>query len=139
LTIDLNQQEIDQLKVSNFNHAEILVSTYNGTNSLECLLTGRPTIFYWQPEYADYSEIMAPVIKKLREAGVLIEECETLVETLLMESTEIIRWWTTTKVQLAVREYLSLFGNIDGGIARWSGKITDLYMTEYRKDQKPYE
>jgi putative transferase (TIGR04331 family) len=116
-----------------FSSASLLISTYNGTNSLECLKSGQPTIYFWDKRYSDYTEQALPYLNELARTGVLQTDPAKAAELLNMDSSSLLTWWNSIDVQSAINSYLSKFGETEGGIEKWSSIIWDLYKHEEKR------
>jgi putative transferase (TIGR04331 family) len=123
----------DQRSPFQLSKAFVLISTYNGTNSLECLKSGRPTIFFWDKRYASYAQEAQPYLDELARTGVLQYESSGAAELLNQDSTHILRWWHSAEVQKAVSAYLAKFGDTSGGAKKWASTVSELYHLEIEK------
>jgi len=122
------QPEIKVDKTSKMNeiNSRFLISTYNGTNSIECLLSGIPTIFYWMPEYCNFSEEADKVFTLLRASGILHSQKETALQILNLSPNDRKLWWDSPEVQSARERFLATFGDTKGGSRRFCEIIADL-------------
>jgi putative transferase (TIGR04331 family) len=123
----------DQRSPYQLSKAFVLISTYNGTNSLECLKSGRPTIFFWDKRYASYTQGAQLYLDELARTGVLQYESSGVAELLNQDSTHILSWWHSAEVQKAVSAYLAKFGDTSGGAKKWASTVSELYHLEIEK------
>ena len=108
----ISEESESQLDFENW---DLIVSTYNGTNSLECLLSGKPCIFYWDSNYASFTELSAPIFKRLENVGILHFTPESAKAILEMSENFRKEWWSSPEVTEAVTNFLTFFGNTNGG------------------------
>lgn len=123
----------DHKSAHKLSKAFVLISTYNGTNSLECLKSGRPTIFFWDRRYSNYAQGAQPYLNELERTGVLQYEPSEAAALLNRDPASLLRWWQSTEVQKAICAYLTKFGDSSGGAKKWASIVSKLYLIESEK------
>jgi putative transferase (TIGR04331 family) len=108
----VKQDDSTKLCFENWN---LIVSTYNGTNSLESLLSGVPCVFYWDKNYSSFNKVSAPLFRRLQEVGVLHFSAESAKPILEMDNLSRKTWWSSSDVTEAVSNFLRFFGWTSGG------------------------
>jgi putative transferase (TIGR04331 family) len=98
-----------------FENWDLIISTYNGTNSLESLLSGVPCIFFWDQHYSSFTELSAPLFKRLEEVGVLHFSAHSAKVVMEMDHSSRKAWWESSEVTEAVSDFLRFFGRTSGG------------------------
>lgn len=105
----------DISKKTLYKNCRILISTYNGTNTLECLYSGIPTLLIWDERFLHSNKDAKNCFSKLEKAGVLYFDSKAAAEFLNLEQELIDQWWQKHEVQEAINYYLDRFGNTKGG------------------------
>ncbi len=101
----------------------LLVSSYAGTNTVECLLSNRPTIMLWPEPFCNFSNESVSVMHQLEVAGVLHENYTSAARIVNLDDAHLFEWWNSHLVREAVNNYLSLFGSVIGGTEAWASKV----------------
>lgn len=113
---------------------KLLVSSYAGTNTVECLISNTPTIMLWPEEYCNFSENSVSVMKQLEEAGVLHKDYKSAARIASLENVDLLDWWNSIAVTLAVEKYLNFFGRVDGGPKIWAQEVYDVIHAKSEND-----
>ncbi len=101
----------------------LLISTYAGTNTVECLMSDTPTIMLWPEEFCNFSGNAASVMYQLEKAGVLHKDYDSASRIASLDHLSLTNWWESSEVKMAVSNYLKYFGRTDGGPASWAAVI----------------
>ena len=120
---------VSNTKSSELNTFGLLISTYAGTNSVECLVSGTPTIFLWEDAYCNFADEVSHIMMALESAGVLHRNPLSASKIAKFGPEQLQDWWTSTEVQSAVETYLYYFGRLNGGSKIW----TDVLLGAIRK------
>jgi len=114
----------------NSQDCRVLISTYNGTNTLECFTSGIPTILIWDKRFFHPNEEAKKYLLNLEKAGVLYFDAVAAAEFLNLDHKFIDKWWLENEVQEAVNEYLDHFGSTKGGSKEFSKIIATAWKSK---------
>jgi len=105
IALDEGQEDIDEVTRG----CRLLISTYNGTNNLEALAMGVPTVKFWNPEVWPLRDSAKPYFDELLSVGVYHEEPESAAAHVERVWDDVDGWWKSGEVVEAVRSFTDRF------------------------------
>lgn len=113
---------------------KLLVSSYVGTHTVECLISNTPTIMLWSDSHCNFSENSVLIMQQLEEAGVLHKDFTSAARIASLDNADLLNWWNSKAVKLAVEDYLNFFGKVDGGPKIWAQEVYDVILSKSEND-----
>lgn len=92
--------------------SSLVIGTYNATTYLESMLSGIPTVIYWDALQFPLRASAEQHFEKLKSVGIYHETPEAAAELVSSLSGEYLNWWTSGEVQDAVREFLEEYARL---------------------------
>lgn len=105
LRVDAGHSDVEALTST----CRLLVSTYNGTNNLEALAMGVPTVMFWDPVVWPLRDSARPYFELLQEVGIFHETPESAAAHVSEVWQDVGAWWHSAEVVDAVKRFNSRF------------------------------
>ena len=96
--------------VDSISKSRLTIVTYDSTVILEALTLNVPTLLFYRKEYWEMNDIAKPLIDELVKCKVIHYHENSLSEHIQDVFLNISEWWNSQSVQLAVTNFLDVFG-----------------------------
>jgi putative transferase (TIGR04331 family) len=93
--------------------SRIVVTNYNGTTYIQTMALNVPTVVFWNKDLWEIDLRYTDIFNELNQAGVLFYSVQECAEFLNLNFETIEEWWSSEKVQISVKNFLNIFGNVN--------------------------
>lgn len=105
-----------------FSHARLVVCTYPQSTFTEAILSGRPTVMFFDPAVHELHPVADEVVTMLQRVGVIFSDPREAARQVVRVWGAPHRWWQAPDVQRATRAFLSATMNdVRAPLWRWAG------------------
>ena len=104
----------------------VAVVDYPSTSFLEALVSGTPTLLFWDPEIWEMRAAAEPYLSLLRQAGILLDSPEAAARQLEAIYPDSPSWWYRPDIRAARDEFTRRFAFADRNWVRAWGKALTL-------------
>lgn len=107
--------------------SRLYVATYPGTNNLEALVMGVPTIYFWRPEICRLRPEAVEWYRRLQDVGVFHATPESAANHVAEAWKDVDGWWRDPEVSAVVSGFVEKYCPVRGGIpARIAGHLREV-------------
>ncbi len=103
--VPLNDSQRPGVLVDLLSQTRVFIVSYNGTSFLESFAMDVPTIMFWNPDYWELNERVAPLFESLTEAGILHYSPTAAADKLSEIWDDVDSWWSSELVTVTRKRF----------------------------------
>lgn len=96
----------------------LYIGTYNATTYLDAMSANIPTVIFWNPDFMEMNPSARADFGILEDVGVFHATPKSAAQHVIRTANDSNSWWTDTKTQLAVQNFLDTYARKASSVSR---------------------